>query len=384
MGYLYVLLGFAILMVLFGWIDKRRENIIVDKKNEHNCNEIAAVSKHVDRKTDCGGFDSNKEKELPLTTEEQELKVPLEGNHSSEDPLAGGGKIKKSMGLLLIVLILLFLPVPKNIFVSLDQQSSVGTSLILYSQADRYINTTFVQAFGLWAAGRVMNKAISMGQDVPIAGQVLDPLNDTVERVCTFLTFAMLALGGFKFLLLLGPLSSLKILLPLGIIFRLCSLWTMKLRSKFRHYSNSLILLGVSLFLLPTVLVWLNIQVATSYVDPQLNRAIDLVVGVAESVPTSQVEANSTDSSWLENIFPSEVLDSVSEVVSSATGIANMLVSSDFYRAVIGASLGLFLKCMLMPLLTFYILVVVVRFMMHEVSGCSLEINFNNLKKLMT
>lgn len=111
----------------------------------------------------------------------------------------------------------------------------------LFRQADRgameTVDDAFDRALVAFALARVANAAISFLQDTEVGitplgvgvtlavGEVLDPVNDLVERFSWVMLLSLTALGVQKVLLEVGPWLSVEVVLAGALALLLCGLW---------------------------------------------------------------------------------------------------------------------------------------------------------------
>jgi len=99
------------------------------------------------------------------------------------------------------------------------------------------VDEAFDRALVAFALARVANAAISFLQDTEIGitplgigvtlavGEVLDPVNDLVERFSWVMLLSLTALGVQKVLLEVGPWLSVEVILAGSLALLLCGLW---------------------------------------------------------------------------------------------------------------------------------------------------------------
>jgi len=111
----------------------------------------------------------------------------------------------------------------------------------LFGQADRAaietVDAAFERALVAFALARVANAAISFLQDTEVGiaplgigvtlavGEVLDPVNDLVERFSWVMLLSLTALGVQKVLLEVGPWLSVEVILAGSLALLMCGLW---------------------------------------------------------------------------------------------------------------------------------------------------------------
>lgn len=102
------------------------------------------------------------------------------------------------------------------------------------------VDAAFDRALVAFALARLSNAAISFLQDTEIeitplgvgvtlaVGEILDPVNDLVERFSWVMLVSLTALGIQKVLLEVGPWLAIELLLAVALALLLCGLWWRK------------------------------------------------------------------------------------------------------------------------------------------------------------
>lgn len=151
----------------------------------------------------------------------------MDGTHTGEVRI--GRRIAVSVALLLIVAGSL-LPSPDRAVV----QKLFGP---LDARAQSYLDRATVQALSVYATCRMINATISVFQESSVegtpagmgvsiaAGQVLDPVNDLIERFSAVLLYSTAALAVMQVLITMGAWFGAALFLPLGAALGLAGLW---------------------------------------------------------------------------------------------------------------------------------------------------------------
>ena len=160
------------------------------------------------------------------------------------------------------------------LFRSIDEQSTA------------YVDDAFERALITFALARASNAAISLLQGTELdiqpwgvgvtltVGEVLDPVNDMVERFSWVMMASLVSLGIQKFLIEISPWLSVQVLLACGVIFIAAGAWPC------RHIKYNLPALGrrivfvalVVRFCIPCV-AYLNNQVYDYFLDSKYQTA---------------------------------------------------------------------------------------------------------------
>lgn len=119
-------------------------------------------------------------------------------------------------------------------------QSTIWHNPLLESvdrHATRQVETALERALAAFALARVSNGVISMIQESRLTvspggvgmdlagGQILDPLNDLIERFSWVMLVALTSLGVQRFLIEISPWLGIEILGSLGLLIWLAGLW---------------------------------------------------------------------------------------------------------------------------------------------------------------
>jgi hypothetical protein len=133
----------------------------------------------------------------------------------------------------------------------------------LDTNADKYYDESFKEALIVYAVARAINAGISMVQDVELSavvinlplGQVLDPINDLVERFSLVMLLSTASLGIQKILMAIGSWLGFRLLLSISLLIILISMWLPPARRwLFFSLGYKLIVLSVIIrFCLPVV-----------------------------------------------------------------------------------------------------------------------------------
>lgn len=184
--------------------------------------------------------------------------------------------------LICLVLLVIFIPtLSRTVFESVPfkQADAIGQS---------YVDEAFDRALLAFALARATNAIISVIQDsevdiapagvgVTIAvGEVLDPVNDMIERFSMVMLASLVSLGIQKFLIDVVPWFSLKFLLaPALLLFMLC-VWKEHLFGvTMKSLARRLLLLALVLrFSIPAIAI-LNEQVYQLFLNKQYVEAIE-------------------------------------------------------------------------------------------------------------
>ncbi len=182
---------------------------------------------------------------------------------------------------------------------------------LLDARAERYLERTTVQALSVYATCRLINATISVlqessvqgapgGMGVSIAvGQVLDPLNDLVERFSAVLLYSTAALAVMQVVVKIGAWSSAALLVPLGAVFLLAALslrgpWSRRAAG----WGGRFLLLALAVRLAAPAAYLLNEQVYDLFLASRYATAAAALSGSGERLAASQLEPEGEGGLW--------------------------------------------------------------------------------------
>ncbi len=260
------------------------------------------------------------------------------------------------------------------------------------TRAKQYLNETLLKASAAFAAAKGLNAAISLVQESSIqlqpmgiglnlaAGQVLDPINDMVERASWIFLASMTSVGIQQFLLRITPWLSVEILLCAGLILYALALWNR------RNIGRSTRLLALKI-IVAAVVLRLMIPVSVLIYD-HLDRhflakdykADMLTVQQAESgmqalqkdmLPTKDEQPGAnTESSWTDKLDPRQYIDALSDfrkrVEVAVDRITDM--AQDTGDTLVRLVTLFVIQTMLLPIATIWLLVILLKAVVRNVA----------------
>ncbi len=164
----------------------------------------------------------------------------------------------------------------------------------IFTQIDnastQYIDDALLRAASAYALSRSFNAVVSVfeeshlqfqpaGLGISLAiGEILDPINDLVERFSWVMLASLTSLGIQKALVVIGPWFSLTILLPiaiglLGIALIPLSHWSRRIS----HLGQAILISVILVRFAVPVMAYLNQQVYVSVLEETHNEAIGKV-----------------------------------------------------------------------------------------------------------
>lgn len=166
--------------------------------------------------------------------------------------------------------------------------------------AAQYVDAALVRAGGAYAIARSINAVVSVveeselmvqpgGVGVSLAiGQVLDPINDLVERFSWVMLACLTSLGIQKVLIAISPWLSIQVLLTLALGFLLAGMWSgQRFSGGLRRTGQSLLLIVILVRFCVPLMSWLNNQAYVSVLEHRYQQTIGEV-----KVDIDQLQAN--------------------------------------------------------------------------------------------
>jgi len=219
--------------------------------------------------------------------------------------------------LLLLLLVSVLFPGPRHFIYENRLVVSVD------SIAVDYVNAGLERATYAYALARSFNAAVSVvqgsqlqvepgGVGVSLAlGEVLDPVNDLIERFSWVMLVSLISLGIQKVLIEVSPWLSVAVLLGLAFVVFLAGIWLEK-RLLFNFFNAGKTLLFIALivrFAVP-LMAYLNHQVYVGLLEAKHDRIVRSmetdIKSMKDDTPgnrtsTGNLEENGLDTAWFFN-----------------------------------------------------------------------------------
>lgn len=185
------------------------------------------------------------------------------------------------------------------------------------STGKRYADGAFTQALVTFAMVRTLNGVISVAQGTEIAvepagvgvnftvGQMLDPINDLIERFSAVMLVATSSLGLQNILLRITAWWGTSLVLGVAAAFALAAMWFTSLRASFEGLATRLLLLAVFVrFAVPVFVICTNLVSDAFLSAEQLAaaEALDATRVEIEELNSEVVPAATEDQSLLEQL----------------------------------------------------------------------------------
>jgi hypothetical protein len=213
-------------------------------------------------------------------------------------------------------------------------------------EANAYLDETMKKALVTFAVVRGINAIISVIQDSDVAvspagvgitiavGEILDPINDLIERFSWVMLASSTSLGIQKILMNIGIWLGFKVLLTLSMITVLIGIWFPKLMSgRLRYLGYKLVLISIIIrFCIPVIAIATS-GIDTLFLHHTYEKASKTLEEVGEEITTDEKggERATTDPNILQKIkrffqnieFAANIDDKIQnlkETLSSYTG----------------------------------------------------------------
>lgn len=215
------------------------------------------------------------------------------------------------------------------------------------------LHDNLAQATAVFATARVIDAAVSVAQTVEVSaglgvqpGQVLDPVNDLVERFSTMMLGATIVLGGATLLVKAGDMLGLAVLLPAGLLLAALAVSMPGMGALFARRLGTFLLFAALVLKVGVPLVVLgSVALSAQLLDPAIADAqlrLDALSLAAAPVPMQG------DGGLMDRL----------RALGNATGAVSRLMSAmgDLADIIIDLTIAYAAKLVLLPLLLFWIL----------------------------
>lgn len=229
----------------------------------------------------------------------------------------------------------------------------------------------FQRALVTFAAARTLNGVISVAQGTEVAiepagvgvnftvGQILDPVNDLIERFSAVMLVATSALGLQNILLTISKWWGVSLLLALSIVFLMITLWS-PAANRWNKTALRIVLVSVALrFALPLMVIGTNL-VFDTFLEQQhaaATRALEATSAeISEISEQTRPPQTTEDQSWRDKIgtFLDDSLDRVN-VTEKLEQLRDRL--SNASEHIVNLIVIFVLQTIIIPILFLYLLV---------------------------
>ena len=168
-------------------------------------------------------------------------------------------------------------------------------------EANAYLDETMKKALVTFAVVRGINAIISVIQDSDVAvspagvgitiavGEILDPINDLIERFSWVMLASSTSLGIQKILMNIGMWLGFKVLLALSMIIILIGIWFPKImQGRFRYLGYKLVLVSIIIrFCIPVIAIATS-GIDTLFLHNTYEKASKSLEEVSEEIKTDE------------------------------------------------------------------------------------------------
>ncbi|ADJ28137.1 hypothetical protein [Nitrosococcus watsonii] len=248
----------------------------------------------------------------------------------------------------------------------------------LSQYGEDYIDRVFTQALTTFAVARALNGVISVAQGTKLAvepagvganfalGEVLDPINDLIERFSWVMLASTTALGLQKLLLEMAGWWGIRIfLLGSTLLFMVCMWWPSRIYGQFSPWVTQLLLTALLLnFAVPTV-TFFSDQVFEDFIREKQQISMNALEQesqefkrIEESLPTEK--ARIKEQTWREKL--SQLMGGMRESLDFEAEIQRLKVKSEEIAEHVIALIVVFvLQTIILPLLLIWLLLRAIR-----------------------
>ena len=189
----------------------------------------------------------------------------------------------------------------------------------LDNKAEEYYNNTMKNALVAYATARAINAGVSVIQDTEIEispagvgmslalGEMLDPINDIIERFSWILLVSLSSLAIQRVILEIGQLYGLGTLLVFGFsILSLSYLLPNRIEPIVRNIALKIVVFGIALRLIIPLVGYVSLDVFGTFLVPVYNESISEMKNFESSVTDNQISPDSSpsnaDEGWWEKL----------------------------------------------------------------------------------
>mgnify|MGYP000867924835 CR=1 FL=1 len=236
----------------------------------------------------------------------------------------------------------------------LDRAERALLPQTLAAASQQALQDNLAQATAVFATARVIDAAVSVAQTVEVSaglgiqpGQVLDPVNDLVERFSAMMLGATIVLGGAVLLVKAGDMLGLALLLPAGLLLAALSWVLPGMVSFFTRRLGTFLLFAALVLKVGVPLVVLgSVALSAHLLDPTIMDAQARLDAL--SLAAAPVPADGGGGGMMDRL----------RSLGDATGALSRMVAAmgDLADIVIDLTIAYVAKIVLLPLLLFWIL----------------------------
>ena len=210
--------------------------------------------------------------------------------------------------------------------------------------AESYAEDAFKRALVTFAAARTLNGVISVVQSTEVGvgvtvgvGEILDPVNDLIERFSGVMLVAASSLGLQNVLVTITASTSFTVALILATLFAIVTIWWPRLtENRLARTASGVLLVAMCVrFLVPVLVITTNLiadvflatsqQEATAALEVA-TRDIEGLKEPVESPPVDQSFMERLNSAWDESVEAVNVSERLTKLKESAANATEHVV----------------------------------------------------------
>lgn len=248
----------------------------------------------------------------------------------------------------------------------------------LSAQGEAYIDQAFGQALATFAVARTLNGVISVAQGTKLAvepagvgvnfalGEILDPINDLVERFSWVMLASTISLGIQKLLLEIADGQGMRIFLLGSVLLFMARLWWSLLsRWKISPWVDRLLLVALFLNFAMPAIASVSGQVVEGFVEARQQASMNALERESGELrqfggSLSPKKSRSEERTWREEL--SALMGGVQDSLNFEAEIQQLEVKSEAIAGYVIDLIVLFvLQTILLPLILLWLLLRMIR-----------------------
>ena len=271
------------------------------------------------------------------------------------------------------------------------------------SKATEYVDEGLVRASASFVLARTINAIISVFEESELQiepggigasialGEVLDPINDMIERFSWIMLVSVTSLGIQKVLIEVSPWFSVNVVLALGLLFLIVHLWLGKyLPINLRRIGGTLVLFAILIRFAVPVMATLNNQVYNTVLEKRYLESTTQVeasivelkeVGPADTAAEALTNSDQPEESWW-----SSAKNAVSQTIHQGKTLLDVrsnleaikVISFDMFNHIVNLIVVFVLNTVLFPLLFLWVFFKLGKLLVGQEFGQQIESFFSS------
>ena len=271
------------------------------------------------------------------------------------------------------------------------------------TKATEYVDQSLVRASAAFVLARTINAIISVFEESELQiepggigasialGEVLDPINDMIERFSWVMLVSVTSLGIQKVLIEVGPWFSISIVLSLGLLLLLTDLWIGKyMPVNLRRIGGTLVLFAILIRFAVPAMASLNQQVYETVLEKrylessaQVEEKVKELKKVGPADPTAQQQSQSEQ---VEESWWSSAKNAVSQTIDQSKTLLDVrsnleaikVIAFDLFNHIVNLIVVFVLNTLLLPLLFLWVVLKLGKLLTGQEFGQQMESLFNS------